>query len=200
MSKVSWKPATLLSPVPVVLVSCGDIKNPNVTTVAWTGIVNTHPAMTYISLRPSRHSHEIISKTGEFTINLVTRDLVRRTDQCGVYSGAHCDKFKKFNLTPERSFKTKAPLIKESPISIECKVEKVIPLGTHDMFLAKIICVNVDESLINEDGKLELSKAKLVAYSHGDYLELGKKLGTFGYSVKKKRKLSNRKDTKTDNK
>ena len=188
MSKVSWKPATLLSPVPVVLVTSGDIKNPNVATVAWTGIVNTHPAMTYISLRPSRHSHEIISKTREFTINLVTRDIVRKTDSCGVYSGAHCDKFKKFGLTPEKSFKTKAPLIKESPVSIECRVEKIIPLGTHDMFLAKILCVNVEENLINEDGKLELSKAKLVAYSHGDYLELGKKIGSFGYSVKKKKK------------
>lgn len=189
MSKISWKPATLLSPVPVVLVTSGDIKNPNVATVAWTGIVNTHPAMTYISLRPSRHSHEIISKTREFTINLVTRDIVRKTDSCGVYSGAHCDKFKKFGLTPEKSFKTKAPLIKESPVSIECKVEKIIPLGTHDMFLAKILCVNVEEDLINEEGKLELSKAKLVAYSHGDYLELGKKIGSFGYSVKRKKKI-----------
>jgi len=193
MSKISWNPATLLSPVPVVLVTSGDIKSPNVATVAWTGIVNTHPAMTYISLRPSRHSHKIITETGEFTINLVTKSIVKSTDSCGVYSGAHCDKFKKIGLTPEKSFKIKAPLIKESPVSIECKVEKVIPLGTHDMFLAKILCVNVEESLINEDGKLELGRAKLVAYSHGDYLELGKKLGTFGYSVKKKKRIQKEK-------
>ncbi len=188
MSKISWKPATLLAPVPVVLVSCGDVEKPNAITVAWTGIVNSHPAMTYVSVRRSRYSHELISKTGEFVINLVTKDLVRKTDQCGVYSGAHCDKFKKFKLTPEKAFKVKAPLIKESPISLECKVEKVIPLGSHDMFLAKILSVNVEEDLIREDGKLELNKTKLVAYSHGDYLELGKKIGSFGYSVRKKHK------------
>lgn len=186
MSKISWNPATLLSPVPVVLVSCGTPDKPNAITVAWTGIVNSHPAMTYVSLRSERHSHKLISESQEFVINLVTRDLVRRTDQCGVYSGKNCDKFKKFNLTAEEAFNVSAPLIKESPISIECKVEKIIPLGTHDMFLAKIVSVDVDESLINENGKLMLNKAKLVAYSHGDYLELGKKIGSFGYSVKKK--------------
>ncbi len=189
MSKISWKPSTLLAPVPVVLVSCGDLNKPNAITVAWTGIVNSHPAMTYVSLRKSRHSHEIISKTGEFVINLVTRTLVRKTDQCGVFSGAHCDKFKKFKLTPEKSFNVNAPMIAESPVSLECKVEKIIPLGSHDMFLARIVSVNVEESLIREDGKLQLSRANLIAYSHGDYLELGKKVGSFGYSVKKKHKL-----------
>lgn len=186
MSKTTWKGTTLLAPIPVVLVSCGTMEKPNAVTVAWTGIVNSHPAMTYISLRKSRHSHEIISKTGEFTINLVSRDLVRKTDSCGVFSGTHCDKFKKFSLTPEKATAIKAPMIKESPVSIECKVERVIELGSHDMFLAKIVSVNVEETLINENGKLQLGKAKLVAYSHGDYLELGKKVGSFGYSVKKK--------------
>ncbi len=195
MSKISWKPSTLLAPVPVVLVSSGDIDNPNAVTVAWTGIVNSHPAMTYISLRRSRYSHEIITQSGEFVINLVTKDLARKADSCGVYSGAHCNKFKKFSISPEKSFNLKAPLIKESPVSIECKVEKIIPLGSHDMFLANIVSVDIDEKLITENGKLNLGKAKLIAYSHGDYLELGKKIGTFGYSVKKKTNSSKSCDT-----
>lgn len=187
MSKAVWKPGTLLSPVPVVMVSCGDMKKANIITVAWTGIVNTNPAMVYISVRPERHSHKIISETKEFVINLVTRELVKKTDQCGVYTGGKMDKFKKFSLTPEKASKVSAPIIKESPVNIECKVEQIIKLGTHDMFLARIVAVNVDESLIDENGKLELKKAKLIAYSHGDYLELGKKVGSFGYSVKKKK-------------
>ena len=195
MSKVVWKPGTMLSPVPVVLVSSGTVDKPNAITVAWTGIVNTNPAMVYISVRPERHSHKLISESGEFVINLVTRDLVRKTDQCGVYTGAKLDKFKKFSLTPEKASHVKAPIIKESPINIECKVEQVIPLGTHDMFLAKIVAVNVDDSLIADDGKLELKKAKLVAYSHGDYLELGKKIGSFGYSVKKKKSYVSKKSS-----
>ncbi|MBE6700832.1 MAG: flavin reductase family protein [Ruminococcaceae bacterium] len=187
MSKIVWKPGTLLSPVPVVLVSSGAVDSPNAVTVAWTGIVNTNPSMLYISLRPERHSHKIISESGEFVVNLVTRDLVRKTDSCGVYTGAKVNKFKKFNLTPEKASQVSSPMIKESPVNIECKVEKIIPLGTHDMFLARIVAVNVEESLIGEGGKLELKKAKLIAYSHGDYLELGKKVGSFGYSVKKKK-------------
>ena len=187
MSKEVWKPGTLLSPVPVVMVSCGDMKKGNIITVAWTGIVNTNPAMVYISVRPQRHSHKIISETKEFVINLVTRELVKKTDQCGVYTGAKVDKFKKFALTPEKASKISAPLIKESPVNIECKVEQIISLGTHDMFLARVEAVNVDEALIDSNGKLDLKKSKLIAYSHGDYLELGKKVGTFGYSVKKKK-------------
>ncbi len=186
MSKQVWKPGTLLSPVPVVMVSCGSMEKPNVITIAWTGIVNSNPAMTYISVRPERHSYDIIKKSGEFVINLVTRDLVRRADMCGIYTGAKTDKFKKFKMTPEKASKISAPLIKESPINIECKVDKIIPLGTHDMFLAKIMAVNVDDSLIDDSGKLVLAKSKLVAYSHGEYLELGRKIGKFGYSVKKK--------------
>ncbi len=189
MSKVVWKPGTMLSPVPVVLVSCGDVAKPNAITVAWTGIINTNPAMVYISVRPSRHSYKLICESKEFVINLVTRELARKADQCGVYTGAKINKFKKFSLTSEKASHISAPLIKESPINIECKVEQIIHLGTHDMFLAKIVAVNVDESLIDHDGKLDMKKAKLVAYSHGDYLELGKKIGTFGYSVKKKRNI-----------
>lgn len=187
MNKVTWKPAALLSPVPVVLVSCGDVKNPNVLTVAWTGIINTNPSMVYISVRPERYSYKLIKESGEFVINLVTSNLVRKTDQCGVYTGAKLNKFSKFSLTPEKSTKVTAPLISESPVNIECKVDKIIPLGTHHMFLARVLAVNIDENLINKNGKLELKKANLIAYSHGDYLELGKKVGSFGYSVKKKR-------------
>ena len=186
MKKITWKPGALLSPVPVVLVSCGSKEKPNAFTVAWTGIVNTNPAMLYISVRPQRYSHKLISESGEFVVNLVTKDLARKTDACGVYTGAKMDKFKKFSLTPLPSSIVSSPLIKESPVNLECKVEKVISLGTHDMFIAKILAVNVDENLVNENGKLELKNAKLIAYSHGDYLELGRKIGSFGYSVKKK--------------
>ena len=188
MNKITWKPAALLSPVPVVLVSCGDEKKPNALAIAWTGIINTNPSMVYISVRPERHSYKLIKDSGEFVINLVTKDLVRKTDQCGVYTGAKIDKFKKYKLTPEKSTKISAPLISESPINIECKVERIIPLGTHHMFLAKVVAVDVDEALISESGKLDLKKAKLVAYSHGDYLELGRKIGSFGFSAKKKKK------------
>lgn len=191
MSKIVWKPGTMLSPVPVVMVSCGDMAKPNAITVAWTGIINTNPAMVYISVRPERHSYQLIKDSGEFVINLVTRELVRKADQCGVFTGKKVDKFKKFALTAERSTSLSAPIIKESPINIECKVEQIIKLGTHDMFIAKIVAVNVDEELIDSSGKLELKKAKLVAYSHGDYLELGKKVGSFGYSVKKNKKQNN---------
>lgn len=188
MNKITWKPAALLSPVPVVLVSCGNLDHPNALAVAWTGIINTNPSMVYISVRPERHSYKLIKESGEFVINLVTRELVNTTDQCGVYTGAKVDKFKKFSLTPQKCSKISAPLITESPINIECKVEKIIPLGTHHMFLAKVLAVNIDENLISENGKLELKKAKLVAYSHGDYLELGKKIGSFGFAVKKKKR------------
>lgn len=188
MSKQFWKPSTLLSPVPVVLVSCGSIEKPNLVTVGWTGIINTNPAMLYISLRPERYSHKIISETGEFAVNLVKSDMVKKVDQCGIYTGAKMDKFKKFLLTPSPATSLECPIVDESPINLECKVDRVIKLGTHDMFLAKIVGVDVDESLINADGKLDLRKSKLVAYSHGDYLELGRKIGSFGFSVKNKHK------------
>lgn len=185
--KVTWNPAALLAPIPAVMATCGSMENPNIITIAWTGIVNTHPAMTYISVRPSRHSHKLIKESGEFVINLVTKDLVRKADSCGVYTGAKLDKFKKYSLTPERASKVSCPMIAESPVNLECRVTQVIPLGTHDMFLAEIVAVNVEESLLDENGKLCLGRAKLIAYSHGDYLELGRKVGKFGYSVKKKK-------------
>ncbi len=187
MAKVFWKPGTLLCPVPVVLVTCGTLKEANAVTVAWTGIVNSDPPMTYISLRPSRFSHEIISKTGEFAINLVSEGMLRKTDSCGVYTGRKVNKIKTFSLTPEKGQVIAAPVLKESPLSLECKVTEVKHLGSHDLFLAQIVSVDVEERFIDENGKLDLRRADLVAYSHGDYLKLGKKLGSFGYSVKKKR-------------
>lgn len=194
MAKVFWKPGALLCPVPVVLVTCGTVKEANAVTVAWTGIVNSEPPMTYISLRPSRFSHEIISKTGEFTINLVSEGMLRKTDSCGVYTGRKVNKIKTFSLTPEKGQVIAAPTLKESPLSLECRVTEVKPLGSHDLFLAQIVSVDVEEKFVDENGKLDLRQADLVAYSHGDYLKLGRKLGSFGYSVKKKRPPQKKKD------
>ncbi len=187
MAKVFWKPGALLCPVPVVLVTCGTMENHNAVTVAWTGIVNSDPAMTYISLRPTRYSHEIISKTREFAINLVSAGMIRKTDSCGVYTGRKVNKLKSFSLTPEKGQIIAAPVLKESPLSLECRVTEVKHLGSHDLFLAEIVSVDVEDRFIDEKGKLDLRKADLVVYSHGDYLQLGKKLGSFGFSVKKKR-------------
>ncbi len=194
MSKQKWKGGTLLSPVPPAMVSCGTQEKPNVLTIAWTGIINTHPPKTYISVRPTRHSYNIIKESGEFVINLTTRELVRAADYCGVHSGAHKDKFKLCSLTAEPSHEVGAPSIAESPVSLECKVFDVIELGTHHMFLADIVAVGVDEKYVDADGKLRLDKCALAAYAHGDYYELGKKIGNFGFSVKKKHK--NKKGTK----
>jgi len=188
MAKITWPPATLLSPVPAVLVSSGTMEKPNVATVAWTGIINSEPPMTYISLRPSRFSHKIISETGEFVINLTTGSLARATDACGVYTGEKMNKIKAYSLTPEKANKVQCPTLAQSPVSLECKVVEVKSLGSHDMFLARIVAVNVEESLIDENGKLDLKRANLLAYSHGDYIQLGKKIGSFGYAVRKKKK------------
>ncbi len=187
MSKIAWKGGTLLAPVPAVMVSCGDMETSNILTVAWTGIINSTPPKTYISVRPSRHSYEMIKERGEFVINLTTAPLVRAADSCGVLTGAKVDKFAKFKLTKEKGQEVSAPLIAESPLCLECRVTDIIPLGTHDMFIADIVAVDIDEELVDEDGKLHLEKAKLAAYAHGDYFALGKKLGSFGYSVRKKR-------------
>lgn len=187
MSKISWKGGTLLAPVPAVMVSCGNMEKSNIFTVAWTGIINSTPPKTYISVRPSRHSYGMIKESGEFVINLTTEALVRACDSCGVLTGAKVDKFAKFKLTKERAQEVEAPLIGESPLCLECRVTDIVPLGTHDMFIADIVAVDIEESLVDADGKLHLEKAKLAAYAHGDYFALGKKLGSFGYSVRKKR-------------
>ena len=188
MAKVSWKPGTMLAPVPPVMVSCGTMDKPNIMTAAWTGIINTEPAMTYVSIRPSRLSHDIIKQSGEFVINLPTLDLVKACDYCGVKSGRDFDKFKEMNLTAENCEFVSAPQIKESPLSLECKVEEIKSYGTHDMFVAKIMSVNIDDKYLDEDGKLCFEKMGLVAYAHGFYYTLGRQLGKFGFSVEKKKK------------
>ena len=188
VDKVTWKPSTLLAPLPPVMVSCGNMDNSNILTIAWTGIVNTAPAMTYISVRKQRHSYNIIKNSGEFVINITTKHLVRSTDFCGVRSGADIDKFKEMKLTKAPVSQLACPSIEESPLNLECKVKQIIELGSHDMFLAEIVAINVNPNLINADGKLELEKAGLLAFAHGEYFELGKCIGTFGYSVKKKKK------------
>ncbi|MBR6608272.1 MAG: flavin reductase family protein [Oscillospiraceae bacterium] len=186
MSKVVWKPGTLLAPVPAVMVSCGTMEKSNIITIAWTGIVNSDPAMTYISVRPSRYSYDLIRESGEFVINLTNDKLIRATDLCGVKSGRDGDKFQLAKLTKEPASQLACPMIAESPISLECRVKQVLPLGSHDMFLAEIVAVNVDESLLDEKGKLHLSRASLMSYSHGEYFGQGRRLGSFGCSVRKK--------------
>lgn len=188
----------MLYPVPVVMVSC---KRPgekaNIITVAWAGTVCTQPAMVSISVRPERYSYEIIKETKEFVINLVTKDLVYATDYCGVKSGADIDKYKKAKLTPCKLEGTTIPGIEESPVCIVCKVVNEIKLGSHSMFVAKVMGVAADEKYIDEKGKFDLNKAGLVAYSHGEYIALGKKIGKFGYSVKKLKNPNGKKDNKT---
>ena len=186
MSKVVWKPGTLLAPVPAVMVSCGTMEKSNIITIAWTGIVNSDPAMTYISVRPSRYSYDLIRESGEFVINLTNDKLIRATDLCGVRSGRDGDKFQLAKLTKEPASQLACPMIAESPISLECRGKQVLPLGSHDMFLAEIVAVNVDESLLDEKGKLHLSRAGLMSYSHGEYFGQGRRLGSFGCSVRKK--------------
>ena len=190
MSKIKLKGGALLAPVPPVMVSCGDAERKNVLTVAWTGITNTVPPKTYISVRPSRHSYSIIKETGEFVLNLTPTSLVRTADYCGIYTGAKVNKFEKCNLTPVQAEEVAAPMIGECPISICCRVTDVIPLGSHDMFLADILAVYVEDSLLDESGKLHLEKADLCAYAHGDYYALGRMLGHFGFSAAKKKKRS----------
>jgi flavin reductase (DIM6/NTAB) family NADH-FMN oxidoreductase RutF len=188
MGKAVWKPGTLVYPVPAVMISCGDaVENYNILTIAWTGTINTNPAMTYISVRPSRYSYEIIKRTGEFVINLTTQQLTKATDFCGVRSGRDINKFKYLNLTPVAASVIKAPLIDESPVNIECKVSQIIPLGSHDMFMAEVVAVNVDDKYIDETGKFWLERSNPICYSHGQYYGLTKSLGHFGFSVKKKK-------------
>lgn len=187
MSKVAWKGGALLGPLPPVMVSCGNGETDNIITVAWTGITCTHPPKTYISIRPSRHSYPIIRETGEFVINLAPASLVRAVDYCGIYTGAKVDKFEKCGLTRAPAQAVQCPLIAESPLSLECRVTDVIPLGSHDMFLADIVAVDVEESLLDERGALCLSRAELVSFAHGEYFALGDKLGKFGFSAAKKK-------------
>lgn len=188
MAKQTWKPGNMLYPVPAVMVSCADRDgNANIITVAWAGTVCTNPPMLSISVRPERYSYAMLRDTGEFVVNLVGRNLARACDWCGVKSGRNVDKWKDMGLTPLPSETLGfAPGIEQAPVNIECKVRDVLELGSHHLFLAEVSAVRVDEGLIDESGKLRLDRANLVAYSHGEYFDLGRRLGTFGYSVRKK--------------
>lgn len=188
MGKQVWKPGNMLYPLPAVMVSTADrAGNSNILTIAWTGTVCTNPAMVYISVRPERYSYHMIKESGEFVINLTTEKLANAADYCGVRSGRQVDKWKECGLTADKAASLEyAPVISESPVNIECKVKEIQELGSHHMFLAEVTAVRADEAYLDENGKFDLNKTGLLAYSHGEYLGLGKKLGTFGYSVKKK--------------
>ena len=189
MAKQNWKPGNMLYPLPAIMVSVADKEGkPNIITVAWTGTVCTNPPMVYISVRPERYSYHMIEETGEFVINLTTEALAYATDYCGVKSGREVDKFKEMHLTPEEADMVKAPLIKESPVNIECKVVKKEELGSHHMFLAEVVSVHVDEKYLDEKNRFALEKTELISYVHGEYYSLGKLLGNFGYSIRKPEK------------
>lgn len=193
MSKITLKPGTLLAPLPAVLVTCGTMEKANALTIAWTGIINTIPPMTYISVRPERHSYPIIKETGEFVINLTTSAMAKETDFCGVRSGRDMNKLEKCKLTLTEGKTVSAPVIEQSPLSLECKVREIKELGSHHMFIAEITGIQAEERFMDSKGKLNLQQAGLMAYSHGEYFALGRKLGDFGFSVRKKPK---RKDGK----
>lgn len=189
MAKQSWKPGNMLYPLPVVMVSvAGKNGEQNILTIAWTGTVCSDPPMVSISVRPERHSYQMIKETGEFVINLTTKNLTFATDYCGVKSGRDVDKFKEMHLTPLPGSVVKAPLIAESPVNIECRVTEVKQLGSHDMFLAEVVAVHADEKYMDENHKFHLDRAEPIVYSHGTYFSTGEQLGTFGYSVRKKNK------------
>ena len=188
MSKVMWKAGTFIYPIPAVMVSCGDMEKSNIITIGWTGILNTNPAVVYISVRPERYSYNLIKESGEFVINLTNRDLVYATDWCGVKSGKNVDKFKEMKLTKEKANFVKCPMIEEAPVSVECKVREIQELGSHHMFVADVLAINASDKYIDEKGAFDISKCDLISYANGGYYSQGEKLGKFGYSVQKKKK------------
>lgn len=189
MAKQTWRPGNMLYPLPAVMVSCKTKdERPNIITVAWAGTICSSPAMLSISVRKNRFSHHIIKESGEFVVNLVTKDLAKACDWCGVKSGSEFDKFKEMHLTEQTSNEVHAPGIAESPVNIECKVKQILELGSHDMFVAEVVSVTIDDKYMDETGRFDLGAANLITYSHGEYYSLGEKLGTFGYSVAKKKK------------
>ena len=185
MAKKVWKSGTFIYPIPAVLVTSGNMEKSNIMTVAWTGIINTNPALVYISVRPERYSYNLIKESKEFVINLTNEKLAFATDWCGVRSGSKFDKFKEMNLTKEKANFVNTPLIKESPVSIECKVIEEKNNGSHTMFLAEVLSIDADEAYMDENGAFDISKCDLIAYANGGYYKLGKKIGKFGYSVQK---------------
>lgn len=188
--KQDWKPGTMIYPLPAAMISCGSTpEEQNIFTVSWIGTISSDPPMCYISVRPSRHSYEIIKRNGEFVINLTTEDLARATDWCGVRSGKDHNKFQEMRQTPGKATIVHAPIIEESPICIECRVREIIPLGSHDMFISEVVNVKADEQFLHpETGRFDMQKAGLLAYSHGYYYSLGKQIGKFGWTVQKKKK------------
>lgn len=188
MAKVEWKSGTFIYPIPAVMVTSGNMEKSNIMTIAWTGILNTNPAMCYISVRPERYSYNLIKESGEFVINLTNEKLAYATDWCGVRSGKDYDKFKEMKLTKEKANHVKCPIIKESPVAIECKVKEIRKLGSHHMFLAEVLSIDADEKYIDEKGAFDISKCDLIAYANGGYYSLNEKIGKFGYSVQKKNK------------
>lgn len=190
MAKTFWKPGTIIYPLPAVMVSCGNTPEEfNIITVSWTGTINSDPPMCYISVRPGRHSYDIIKRTGEFVINLTTEKLAKATDWCGCRTGAKFDKWKEMNLTPGAAQIVKAPVITESPVNIECKVKQILELGSHHMFISDVVAVSVEDEFLNENGAFSFSKANPLVYSHGHYFGMGKKIGKFGWSVEKRKTL-----------
>jgi flavin reductase (DIM6/NTAB) family NADH-FMN oxidoreductase RutF len=189
MAKQHWKPGTMIYPIPAVMVSCGhQPEEYNIITIAWTGTINSKPPMCYISIRPERHSYDIIKRTGEFVINLTTEKLARATDWCGVRSGRKYNKWEKMNLTPAPAKVVKAPIIAESPVNVECVVKEIIELGSHHMFTAEVVNVSVDDTYLDDTGKFSVAKTRPLVYSHGHYFGMGDIIGKFGWSVQKKKR------------
>ena len=187
MAKKEWKSGTFIYPIPAVMITSGDMEHSNIMTVAWTGILNTNPAMCYISVRPERHSYNLIKESGEFVINLTNEKLAYATDWCGVRSGKDYDKFKEMKLTKEKANHVKCPIIKESPVAVECKVKEIKELGSHHVFIAEVLSIDAGEEYIDDNGTFDISKCNLIAYANGGYYSLGRKIGKFGYSVQKKK-------------
>lgn len=189
MARKYWKPGTIIYPLPAVMVSCGETQEEyNIITIAWTGTINSDPPMCYISVRPGRHSYDIIKRTGEYVINLTTEKLAKATDWCGCRSGKKYNKWKEMNLTPAPAKIVKAPIIEESPVNIECVVKDIVELGTHHMFISDVVGVSIDDSYLNEDDAFSFAKANPLIYSHGHYFGMGERVGKFGWSVEKKKK------------
>ncbi|WP_320111096.1 flavin reductase family protein [Draconibacterium orientale] len=196
MARTYWKPGTMIYPLPAVMVSCGE--NPeeyNIITIAWTGTINSDPPMCYISVRPGRHSYDIIKRTGEFVINLTTEKLAKATDWCGCRSGRKYNKWEEMNLTPAPAKMVNAPIIEESPVNIECRVKDIVELGSHHMFVAEVLSVSVDDTYLNDKQAFSFSKANPLVYSHGHYFGMGKRIGKFGWSVEKKKTKKKRRKT-----
>lgn len=187
MERQNFKPGAMTAPLPAVLVTVGEPGKANIITVAWTGILNTNPPKTYVSVRPTRHSHDILAAGREFVINLPTSRMVREVDYCGIFTGKKVNKFEKCHFTEQKSAVVAPPTIAECPLSLECRVTDIIPLGTHDMFVADIVNISVSPEILDADGRICLDRAGLMAYCHGEYFELGKKIGKFGFSATKKK-------------